>query len=90
MNNPNRNTLSYKGSIKLDMCSARKDYPSEVEETYRQDSLHLLDLSACQAFSHADGMAECLTPIPGNSCSNSMPFANALGCKHPPLIERDQ
>lgn len=38
MNSLNQNVHAYKSNSRPKSCSARKDYPGEVEEAYRQDS----------------------------------------------------
>lgn len=46
MNNPNQELHAHNNKPRIG--SARKDYPSEVEEVYRQDSQHPIPEISCE------------------------------------------
>ena len=48
MNNLNRNMPVHNSDSKPRVRSTRKDYPSEVEEIYQQDSQYLVSEMACE------------------------------------------
>ena len=88
MDNLGQNIPAYNGNSEPKIRTTRKDYPSEVEEIYRQDSQQLFDIKDCRVRTYAEGMAECLTPQFCHSCGNSIPFASVFFCKHPLLVKR--
>ena len=87
MNSQSKKIPTRKSNCESNNCSAKNDYPGEVEDNYQKESL-LFDTANCQVEMFLEGrMAECLTPRLHLSCGYSIPFANAYLCKHPKLVK---
>ncbi len=87
MNNPNKDAHCSSGhGVPGVAAITKKDYPSEVEEIFRQEAGLLFDTASCRVKAYAKGIAECLSPELCATCGYSTPTGNAFLCRHPRLV----